>query len=238
VGADQAVQCDIDFRHHQMLVGAGWKMITEIAEQKGRAAKKKLRRDAILEVAGRYFLEYGFVDTTMSAIAAACCGSKSTLWNYFSSKDKLFVTYLDSNLDQFGRSLSHALAGGGGTAATLRRVGIVFLDRVLSKDGCALRQLIVSEGRRFPELAQAFFVRGPAAIRDKLTFYITDEMASGRLKSGDPETVARQFLALCQSGWYADVFWYQPGPCDIDIAVAHDVENALRTFLEMWEAKI
>lgn len=213
-------------------------MITEIDEQKGRAARKKLRRDAILEVAGRYFLDHGFADTTMSAIAASCGGSKSTLWTYFSSKEELFATYLDSKLDQFGHSLNHALAGEGGTAATLRRVGIVFLDRVLSREGCALRQLIVSEGRRFPELAQAFFIRGPAAIRDRLTFYITDEMASGRLKSGDSETMARQFLALCQSGWYADVFWYQPGPFDIDIAVAHDVEIAVGTFLGMWESKI
>jgi hypothetical protein len=47
-----------------------------------REARRLSRREAILEVAERSFLEQGYAATTMSAIAAELGGSKGTLWSY------------------------------------------------------------------------------------------------------------------------------------------------------------
>ncbi|MFT3998253.1 MAG: helix-turn-helix domain-containing protein, partial [Asticcacaulis sp.] len=56
---------------------------------------KDTRREAILDVASRIFLEEGFDAASMSAIAARVGGSKGTLYNYFKNKEELFEAFVD-----------------------------------------------------------------------------------------------------------------------------------------------
>jgi TetR/AcrR family transcriptional regulator, mexJK operon transcriptional repressor len=197
-----------------------------------REARKADRRRAILEVAERSFIEHGFGNTSMSTIAAKLGGSKTTLWSYFPSKDSLFAAVIDHKIAAFQRALDEALIPSGGTAAALTRFGRLFLAKVLSPNSTALHRLIVSEAERFPQVGEAFAGRGPDRVRSRLAQYMQEEMAAGRLRAGDPNRAARQFLALCQSGCYLDRLWRprQPdsGDAEADIAAAVD------TFMRSW----
>jgi TetR/AcrR family transcriptional regulator len=60
--------------------------------KKRKEREKEKRREEIIEVAERLFLSQGFEDTTMDQIANEAEFSKGTLYNYFESKDDLYLT--------------------------------------------------------------------------------------------------------------------------------------------------
>jgi AcrR family transcriptional regulator len=197
-----------------------------------REARKADRRRAILDVAERSFRERGFADTSMSTIAAELGGSKTTLWTYFPSKDALFAAVIDSKIEAFQAKLDEALIPTGGTAAALSRFGHLFLNKILDPQSVALHRLIVGESERFPQIGEAFAMRGPDRVRTRLCQYMEEEMAARRLRQGDPLIAARQFLGLCQSGCYLDRLWRparaRTSDPDADVAAAVD------TFLRAW----
>jgi len=197
-----------------------------------REARKADRRRAILEVAERSFRERGFADTSMSTIAAELGGSKTTLWTYFPSKDALFEAVIDSKIEAFQSRLEEALIPAGGTAAALSRFAHVFLRKILDPQSVGLHRLILSESERFPQIGEAFAVRGPDTVRTRLCRYMEEEMAAGRLRKGDPLVAARQFLGLCQSGCYLERLW-RPNRLPSTNPEA-DVANAVDTFLRAW----
>jgi len=197
-----------------------------------REARKADRRRAILEVAERSFRERGFADTSMSTIAAELGGSKTTLWTYFPSKDALFEAVIDSKIEAFQARLDDALIPSGGTGAALARFGLLLLNKILDPHSVGLHRLIVSESERFPQIGQAFAVRGPDRVRARLCRYMEEEMAEGRLREGDPLVAARQFLGLCQSGCYLERFWRPGRAASTDPET--DVANAVDTFMRAW----
>ncbi len=56
-----------------------------------REREKKQRRSAIIEAAERLFLSQGFETTTMEQIANEAEYSKGTLYNYYNSKEELYI---------------------------------------------------------------------------------------------------------------------------------------------------
>src|SRR3546814_2195616 len=64
-----------------------------------------LRRKAFVEAARKGFLANGYAGTTMSSIASAVGGSKTTLWTYFPSKEALFEAVVDDIVDYYGAAL-------------------------------------------------------------------------------------------------------------------------------------
>jgi AcrR family transcriptional regulator len=197
-----------------------------------REARKADRRRAILDVAERSFRERGFADTSMSTIAAELGGSKTTLWTYFPSKDALFAAVIDSKIETFQARLDEALIPTGGTAAALSRFGHLFLNKILDPQSVALHRLIVGESERFPQIGEAFALRGPDRLRARLCRYMEEEMAAGRLRQADPLTAARQFIGLCQSGCYLDRLWRPARARTTDPET--DVAAAVDTFLRAW----
>jgi AcrR family transcriptional regulator len=205
----------------------------DLAKPPGRReARKADRRRAILEVAERSFRERGYADTSMSTIAAELGGSKTTLWTYFPSKDALFEAVIDSKIEAFRGRLDEALIPAGGTAAALSRFAHVFLSKLLDTRSVALHRLILAESERFPEIGEAFAVRGPDRVRARLCRYMEEEMEAGRLRRGNPLIAARQFLGLCQSGCYLERLWRPARPPTIDIDT--DVAAAVDTFMRAW----
>ena len=196
-----------------------------------REARKADRRRAILDVAERSFVERGYADTSMSTIAAELGGSKTTLWSYFPSKEALFAAVLDSKIADFQQALDEALIPAGGTAAALTRFGRLLLRKVLAPGSVALHRLIVAEAGRFPTVGETFAKRGPDRVRARLSRYLADEMAAGRVRPGDSLVAARQFIALCQAGCYPDRLWRTGElPLNLDDEVAVAVES----FMAAW----
>ena len=73
-------------------------------ERLSRKERERERiRQEILQAAEEEFSQSGFRDTSMSAIAARVELSVGTLYNFFPSKDSLFITLMDTKATEFFR---------------------------------------------------------------------------------------------------------------------------------------
>ncbi|WBQ14893.1 TetR/AcrR family transcriptional regulator [Sphingobium yanoikuyae] len=193
-----------------------------------REARRLDRRQTILEVAARHFLENGYAATSMSAIAAILGGSKGTLWNHFPSKEELFRAVLENATSTYRARLSEILDPGGDLASTLHRTALSLLEKVTSPEAIALHRLIASEGGRFPEMSRIFYEMAPSHTRMLLARFLEGAMDRGQLRRDDPDKAARVLMRLTTSGCHELLLLSQiervtPQQMESDAAFAVDI---------------
>ena len=170
-----------------------------------RQARRQERRALIVALAQRMFDEHGYGGTTMSGVAAALGGSKSTLWAYFASKEDLFAAVLDQLVAEFAPAIT--LDENAPLESMLRRYATEFVTMMLSPQIVALNRLVVGEASRFPELGRLFYTRGPQRRHSALARYFSAQIAQGRLRPVDPMRASAQFHHLCQAGLFIRTLW-------------------------------
>jgi len=160
-----------------------------------REARREERREAILDVAARYFLEHGYAATTMSGIAAALGGSKGTLWSYYASKELLFADVLERVTSEFRAQLSLALNPDEPVETGLRQFCSRYLARLTHPDGLALHRLVMGEVSRFPEVGRIFYERAPRRVHELLATFL-ERAIKGEICGGYRCRVARHALTI------------------------------------------
>ncbi len=208
-------------------------MDRETPQLSRREAKKLDRRDAILEVAGDYFLQHGYAATTMSGIAATIGGSKATLWSYFPSKEALFEAVLDEATTQFRQQMIPLLDPGSDFEATLRSFCRRFIEKVTAPQAIALHRLIHAEAGRFPEIGEIFYERGPGTTLRLLGNFIAAAMDRGAIRSDDAIQAARVLITLCMFGGHQQLLLGRIEQADPE-RVAADADAAVDIFLRAY----
>jgi len=198
-----------------------------------RESNRQRRREAILAMAHAMFAESGYGGTTMSDIAQRLGGSKGTLWNYFPSKEQLFVAVVDRAAETFRARLATALRHDGDHTAALRRFCEQFLATVSAPDGIALHRMAVGECRRFPETGRVFHERAQRRTQSMLADYLGRLQGRGLLRDSPPLEAARHLIALTMSGAYQQVLTGNLRELSADQA-RNDVAVALRVFLAAY----
>ena len=201
-----------------------------IARHDARARK----RENIVAAAREAFLLHGYVGTAMSDIASRTGGSKTTLWNYFPSKQHLFAAVVDDIVKHYAIAHTIEMDSGEPVDVAMRRFAMVMMTTILSEPILSLRRLVTAEARRFPELGGLFYERGPKPGEAHLAAFIAAAMADGRLRNGDPLIAAQQFGAMCQSGCFQKALLGIDAEVDVR-AIERDVDAALDTFLRAWK---
>jgi len=197
-----------------------------------REEKRAERRNAIVAIAGRSFLENGYAGTTMSAICSAIGGSKGTLWSYFSSKEDLFAAFLDEATGAFRTELIELLNAHASLRKTLENFCQGFLTKVTNVKSVALYRLIIGEAGRSPEVGRLFFERGPGVVERLLCEFLGERIADGSMPQGDPREMARFLLSLCIGYSHQRVLLAleQPVPAQIEIEARAMAMLFLKTF--------
>jgi AcrR family transcriptional regulator len=195
------------------------------------------RRDAIVAIAHEVFLANGYAGTSMSAIAARVGGSKGTLYNYFRSKQELFIAVVERLCGRFESLLLQAeVEGGKEVAASLTHIGTRLLDLLLSEQVIATYRLVTAEAARFPEVGSALYNSGRQRAVDHLANFLQKAQAAGQLRSdADIEVAAGQFLDLCLSEILHRRLWLvmpKLTRADMDTSVA----TAIATFMRAYGA--
>lgn len=205
----------------------------DMPELSRREAKRRDRRDAIIRVARRSFLETGYAATTMSSIAAELGGSKGTLWSYFPSKEELFAAVLRNATETYHADLLQLLDARGEIAPTLLRFGHDLLRKVTSPEAIGLHRLVAAEASRFPEVGAIFFELAPLHTRNLLARFLQGGMQRGELRPADPQLAARMLIVLTLSGCHQQMIWGNmapPKPEQIEADVTFAVDCFLRTY--------
>jgi AcrR family transcriptional regulator len=198
-----------------------------------REARRRSRREAILAVASRSFLENGYAGTTMSGIATTLGGSKGTLWNHFPSKEELFAAVLYHATTAYRERLSQILDSQGELEPTLVRLCVSLLEKVTSPEAVALQRLVVSEAGRFPEMGKIFYEHAPGGTRRLVAQFLSGAMDQGLLRRADPLAAARILLSVLMSGCHQQLLWGQIDTAGPD-HIRKDAEAAVDVFARAY----
>jgi AcrR family transcriptional regulator len=188
------------------------------------------RRKAILDVALELFMQEGYAAASMSTIAARVGGSKGTLYNYFPSKETLFVALIEAECETESWITETLQSDSRTTAGTLTDIGHRFVDFALTQKVRNIHRLVIAESGRFPELGRAFFDNGPKRGIERMAGWMAEQSAAGRLRDADPERMATLFLDLCKSGLHQKLMW-NIAPEPSDAMKAENVAFAVEVFL-------
>lgn len=193
------------------------------------------RRDAFVAAAQAAFFSKGYGAASMSAISASVGGSKTTLWSYFPSKQELFAAVVDDVVERYGRALEVPLDPDADIAESLRTMGRALLATIHSQPILDLNRLCVGEAGRFPELARLFHERGPARGKARLRAFITEAMARGKLRAGDPAAASLSFVGVLWAGSIqAHLLGLIERPDDAEME--REIDAAVDAFMRGWSA--
>lgn len=156
-------------------------------------------RRAILSGATTVFLRHGFDAASVDDIAAEAGVAKRTVYNVFGDKEALFrATVL--TVIQTAEDFSEMLAAEAGrmkdAPRDIPRVARRLATAVLHGPVLPLRRLLVSQARRFPDLAAEYRRRGPEAVMHSLAIALRGLADHGQLTIEDPDTAAEHFAFL------------------------------------------
>jgi AcrR family transcriptional regulator len=123
-----------------------------------RRRRKDARPQEIIAAGLAEFAERGFAATRLEDVAARAGIVKGTIYRYFESKEALFEAALSSGMGPAFETLPALVADYEGSTIDLLRLMISRLYRILfSPDVELLARIIISEGRRFPVVAELYY---------------------------------------------------------------------------------
>ncbi len=184
------------------------------------------KRQAVIDAAEHSFLQHGYAQASMDAIAAEAGVSKRTVYNHFAGKRELFqavVARLYSGLNEAERG---GLPADDSPEEVLPRFAREVLAHLRRPEILGLLRLIIAELPRFPELGLDFHTEGKGPAVALLERYLSAQAERGRLEVADAWLASAQFLGAVKEG----VFW----PALLGLPVADDervIEAAVRAFL-------
>ncbi len=149
-----------------------------------RTARQSERREAILAAALEEFSARGFAATRLDDVAHRAGVAKGTIYLYFHDKENLFQELIRSQLSPVVGSLQAAL----GTDRSLREVAEqaaeVFLREIYGTRRKDVIRLVISEGPRFPQLAEFYYREVIARIIAALRPMLQRAVERGELRAG------------------------------------------------------
>jgi AcrR family transcriptional regulator len=134
-----------------------------------RAARAAERREAIMEAALDEFIARGFTATRLDDVARRAGVAKGTIYLHFRDKESMFEELIRTALVPLIGRLMTPPTFGGSVRDALESFARTFVQEVVSTRRGDIVRLIVSEGPRFPEIADFYYrevvSRGMAGLR-------------------------------------------------------------------------
>ncbi|MFG1409730.1 TetR/AcrR family transcriptional regulator [Xanthobacter sp. VTT E-85241] len=172
---------------------------TKLAARDPRGTGRRIRA-----AARRLFLERGYGNTSMDAVAAAAPASKRTLYQHYPSKAELFGAVIAEVWAHFIRGPDLPDTAEEDPRFVLREFVARMCVHWDQPDVIPILRLIIAEAPRFPELSEAFARTGKEPTLRKLTAYLEMLRDAGKLPAGlDTSLAAAQFLGAIKE----PLFW-------------------------------
>jgi AcrR family transcriptional regulator len=147
------------------------------------------------------FLDRGFEQTTLDAIAEAIGMTKRTIYARYEDKAALFKAAVMRAVERFTVPLETLEAADtGDLETTLLTVARIRVARIMTPNGTRLQRILSAQAYRFPELFNAAFEQGTGPAIRFLSDLFARHSASGEIDVTEPERAAPAFLSLVVGG--------------------------------------
>ncbi len=173
-----------------------------------RAAGAAARRQAILDAALDEFTARGFAATRMDDVAVRAGVAKGTIYLYFKDKEALFQELVRTSLGPIVGGLKIPEGAEVSVRVLLEAFADTLVREVLETRRGDLIRLVISEGGRFPQLAEFHYheviQRGINAMRGLIGFGIArGEIKNPKLQEFPQLIIAPALVALIWQGLFA-----------------------------------
>jgi AcrR family transcriptional regulator len=149
------------------------------------------KSEAILEAAQALFSERG-LNVSMAEIARQAGVSKQTLYNRFPSKTEIGQALARLRSD----AITAPLREPGDPLHVLAGFARIMIQRIsLPEKGASLRSVVLMSAEA-PDVARAVFEGGPAESIRRLSAWLAEQNAQGRLVVRDPDAAAEMFSGM------------------------------------------
>jgi len=188
------------------------------------------RHEALLDTALDHFLEKGFEQATIDAIAAAVNMTKRTVYARYPDKVALFHAAVSRGIERYSVSAEMIAA----TRAeeideTLINFAHMRIGLVATPEGLRLQRIINTESYRFPGISEEYYTVAALPSLRFLARLFREETEAGRLSIEKPAMAANMFLALVATG---PVRRLVAGDELDDEALDRELRYAVRLFLD------
>ena len=158
------------------------------------------------------FLDQGYEQTTIEAIAVSVGMTKRTIYALYDDKAALFKATVQHAIEQW--AVPHAMLRSLETddlEQTLKGVARMRIAQVMTPEGQKLQRIINTESYRFPSIFTAYYEQATRPVVDFLAALFVRHRASGKIRVAHPQMTANMFLSLVLGGpLRAMVSGYQP----------------------------
>ncbi|MGE7963995.1 TetR/AcrR family transcriptional regulator [Pseudomonas sp. NPDC089918] len=205
-----------------------------------RTAKGAERLHSLTAAAAELFLDRGFHAVAVDDLIARVGGSRRNIYSHFGGKEGLFIEVVKQLCDELTKPLEELNIADDEVREGLFSFGRQLLQTVLQPRTLELHRLMVAEGKRFPELAQAVLHAGHFKAADILTSWI--EALQGKRSHGlathlPARTLAQQFVNMVvMEAQLRALAGLDPQPLPAD-QIDAIVNGAVSTFLHGTQAK-
>jgi AcrR family transcriptional regulator len=172
-----------------------------------RAGRRAERRQAILAAALKEFSARGFAAARLDDVAVAAGIAKGTIYLYFRDKEALFQDLIRSEMSPVVATFETALAVDLPVRAVAERAVELFVREIYGTSRKDIIRLIISEGPRFPQLADFYYREVLSRIIAAVRALLARALARGELRSDAlirfPQLLAAPgILAIVWSGLF------------------------------------
>jgi AcrR family transcriptional regulator len=146
-------------------------------------AKRSARRDAILAAALEEFSGHGFEAARLEDMARRAGVAKGTIYLYFADKETLFQELIRWQLTPVVGAFEHAAQADVPLRAIADRMIEMFVREIYGTRRKDVIRLIVSEGPRFPKLAEFYYREVLSRMIEAFRGILRRAVDRGELKS-------------------------------------------------------
>jgi len=158
------------------------------------------RRREISNAAIIMIVEKGFLETSMREIAEAAGVGKSTLYDYFPSKDEILIAFIVDEVHQMAGWAKEIIAQDLSAAEKFRRIMRKHLDYVLANKLLYLK--ITFEAQRLSKESQQRIQMHRYAYQDMLSNLVQEGIRSGEFRPVNPLLAIRGMFSLLTTTIY------------------------------------
>ena len=202
------------------------------SEDRSPVKRDNKRPQQILNAAIELFRDRGYEATRLEDVADKAGVSKATIYLYFDSKEDLFFALIRENvIPMVDQTIAQAENFQGSVSDFLRGKARGLGRALAHTNHGAVLKLVISEARRFPEIANYFREAVPKRGIENLAIMIQRGIDEGEFRPCDAKAAAAAFIfPLLMNGiWMNSI-----GPNDIvdpDAVIEMHCENFIRGLL-------
>ncbi len=191
------------------------------------------KRQLIVDTAYRLFRANGFEKTSMSEITAKVGGSKATIYNYFSSKEELFVECMFGVAENYLEGIfSHLQEQSEDLGTALQGFGEDMIRLMCTPDVVAIRRLMIAEAGR-AGIGKLFYDKIRSQGREMAAF-IGSAMDTGKLRRDDALVASEQLRGLLETEILEQYILCVRTATPDDAEITSLAQRAVDTFLRAY----